>query len=200
MKKTLLLLAWMVGVASCTLAQTQKGRWLIEAQVGDFSYQKNSYSRYFSGSLTPSAGYFIANNLLTGLGLPLSLTNNRFDYTNSSNERVLGIGLAPFARYYLGAAKLKPYLGIAYSYNYLSRHYQLSGTPGSSKQRTSTLSPTFGVSYFMTQNVALSAGLTYDIQHLTAEGTSTVPNTMPFNYSTNAKSLGLSIGFQLIFF
>lgn len=196
MKQVFGTLALVVVVVGTALGQTQKGNWQVGAQVGDFSYRKTSVSNEFTGSITPSVGYFVANNLLLGTGVPLSLTTFRMDATKSTYK---GIGLAPFVRYYVGSARLKPYVGVSYSYNQINRNYSSVSSSGSSTQRTSILSPGLGLAYFVTKNVGLHAGLNYNFQQLSNEGSNTSPNSQPLSFSSDSKTLSLNIGFQLFF-
>ena len=38
MKKAVLLMIWLVMLTTLVKAQTEKGRWMVGAQVGDFQY------------------------------------------------------------------------------------------------------------------------------------------------------------------
>jgi outer membrane protein len=119
MKTTLISLVFGLMIALEASAQTEKGRWTVGAQVGNFTYQKEELDyRNISGSLTPSAGCFINNGLVIGTGIPFSFSSTKFGqlFGNYDNLRQVGtsIGLSPFLRYYVGSAKLKPFVGIAY--------------------------------------------------------------------------------------
>jgi len=205
MKKTLFVLVWLAAALTTAQAQTEKGRWLVGAQVGDFSYSDQNSQRSFSGELTPSAGYFVANGLAIGAGVPLGLSTQRYPFFDQTTPAFvhakqisLSYGLAPFVRYYFGPAKLKPYIGVSYSY---SRTYSNQTTPDRTILKTkgyaSSIAPTIGVAYFITRNLALNAGLNYNIQK--QESQYTEPASRVGTYNSNYKSLSLGIGFQLFF-
>lgn len=49
-------------------AQTQKGTWQLSANLNNLSYiRSNPYTGTFTGTLVPSAGYFLVNNLVLGV-------------------------------------------------------------------------------------------------------------------------------------
>lgn len=204
MKKALFTLTWLAALTTAQ-AQTEKGRWLVGAQVGNFSYSDPNNQRRFSGDLLPSAGYFVANGLAVGAGIPVSLSIQQYPYfdqttasTVDAKQTSTSYGLAPFVRYYFGSAKLKPYLGLSYSY---SRTNTNQTTPGRTILKTeghaSVIAPTIGVAYFVSRNVALNVGIDYNIQKQKIRVTEPAARLGTFN--SDDKSLSLGIGFQLFF-
>ena len=103
-------------ICSFSWAQTDKGRWQLGAQIGNFKYQnEGQYAvKAFAGTLTPTIGYFLANNLLLGTGIPVSYSTA---YLNNSGTYLktyqLSYGLSPFITYYFGKGNLKPFVGVA---------------------------------------------------------------------------------------
>ncbi len=202
MKKILFTLACMAALTTAQ-AQTEKGRWLVGAQVGNFSYSDQSSQRSFEGSLTPSAGYFVANGLVVGTGIPLGLTWAKYTTVDritlaAADARFISTsyGLAPFIRYYFGTSKLKPYVGVAYSYGRTHSNQNIPGTETvKSKGYVSILKPTVGVAYFITRNAALNAGLNYNFQK--QESQYTEPASRVNTFSSSYRSLSLDLGFQL---
>lgn len=185
---------------SAAIAQTEKGRWTVGADVGNLSYQDQYAYKTFSANLLPSAGYFLATGLVIGTGVPLSFerqTDNGFATKYTATE----IGLSPFVRYYLGTAALKPYVGIAYKYTGLNRHYNLSNTDISGKGHSSAFAPAVGIAYFINRNVALNAGLNYNIETNETPFLSFADSSAPaiFVQRSTDKSFSLNIGFQLFF-
>ncbi|MBC3788926.1 outer membrane beta-barrel protein [Spirosoma utsteinense] len=189
-------------------AQTEKGRWSVGTQVGDFSYSDQNNQNAFSGELAPSAGYFVANGLLIGAGIPFSFSTSRSNqYIGPTSttpvpveSRSIGYGLAPFIQYYIGSAKLKPYLGVSYTYGLTNSSQKTAGaTLSKSDGRYSSVSPTLGVAYFVSRYAALSAGVSYNIQRDKSEYTIYDPLTNPRSYRSNAQTFSAGIGFQLFF-
>jgi outer membrane protein len=202
-KKIAFILSLFLAVSSSVNAQTEKGRWQLGAQIGNFSYQTQNGGKNFSGSISPSAGYFIIDNLLIGTGVPVSYSAYRFPSNfNSVESATTSYGLSPFARYYIGKNHLKPYIGLAYSYSRTSTRQTQPDFTGQVTKQTTTgsvtnLVPTIGVAYFITDNVALNAGLNYSIQSISSEARDA--NMNPVSYSYKQNLLSLVIGFQLFF-
>lgn len=198
----------LLTLISASQAQTEKGRWTIGAQVGNLSYQNQNGIRTWSASITPSAGYFITNGLLVGTGLPVSASSSKTNddntpYSNRYRNKSSTIGLSPFLRYFLGQSKLKPYVGLAYSYSktkYDNTQTYLSGPSVSDGHgKITAFVPTVGLAYFVNRNLGLIVGLNYNINHQDQETTSTVPGFAPAinTYISDSKSVSLSAGFQL---
>ncbi|RYF66439.1 MAG: PorT family protein [Cytophagaceae bacterium] len=159
MKATLFTLALFVTTISLSLAQTEKGRWQVGAQVGNLTYQR--YKVYdghsLSVNLTPSVGYFVAKNLLAGVSVPFSNTSNSYQAGPSDyNNRSIGIG--PFIRYYVGNSSVKPFAGIGFTYNATAIRYEslLNLNDIKLKGSSTNLVPAVGAAWFINHNVLLS--------------------------------------------
>lgn len=187
-------------------AQTQKGHWTVGAQIGSVSYQKQNESRTIVFNITPSAGYFVADGLVIGTGIPISASSQKttnsdifygYKYTSSA------IGLSPFVRYFLGKKKLKPYLGVAYSYSQTSSKRMRREPTGTfeseGKGKITAFVPTVGVAYFISQNLGLTVGLNYNINHQDQESTTYTPGypSGTTSYDSDTKLFSLTAGFQL---
>ena len=191
-----------------SLAQTERGRWQVGTQIGDLSYVDNGTggSRRFSGSLVPSAGYFIAKNLVIGAGLPLSLSTSRTQDAASVyggyevKSTITGLGLAPFVRYYLGDAKLKPFLGLSYSYVLSTANYQsYTGAKSSATGHTNVITPNLGLAYFITRTIALNATLGYNVQSQSSSFLVSSSSAVDTGPAVTTKSLDFGLGFHLFF-
>lgn len=114
-----------------------------------------------------------------------------------------GVGLSPFIRYYFGLSAFKPYVCLSYSYTHISRQYVTSRGDASGKGYSTNLAPTVGIAYFISRNVALNAGLNYNILNSEipllsfADQSSNVPTVVASK--SESRSLSLNIGFQLFF-
>lgn len=99
MKKTILILALIVGTLVSAPGQTTKGNFTFG---GGFRYtvNKDSEDGNYKGtdfSFQPSTGYFISDNLAAGVSL--SISSSKYDYgsfDNTYNQFLVG----PFIRYY----------------------------------------------------------------------------------------------------
>ncbi|WP_158500540.1 outer membrane beta-barrel protein [Spirosoma radiotolerans] len=199
MKTIVCTLAFVLLGFSAVIAQTEKGRWTVGAQVGNFQYSTHNGYNSFSGSISPSAGYFVANNLVVGTGVPLSLNTSK--YYNSNGEvhyRSTGIGLAPYVRYYVGSNKLKPYVGVSYTYSSTRQRSEMGYQTLKSGGFTSIVSPSIGVAYFINRSVALSAGLNYVWERYNNGNQFYDASGNPIeNTTSTSKFLSLTIGFQI---
>jgi outer membrane protein len=152
MKTFLISLIFSLMMSLGASAQTEKGRWTVGAQIGNFTYQKPAGgSRSFSGSLAPSAGYFVANGVVVGTGIPFSFSSTKlgqaFGNYDNLRQNQTAIGLSPFVRYYVGSAKLKPFVGLAYSYSRTvikNKTDTGGGAESKSSGYTTALTPTLG--------------------------------------------------------
>lgn len=186
-------------------AQTEKGRFTIGAQIANLTYQNQNGGRTISASINPSIGYFVADGLVVGSGIPVSIANGKSTNDNSYNQfksNSFAIGLAPFVRYYFGRNKFKPYLGVAYSYSKLTTNSSHNDQTGpysyEGKGKATSFIPTIGLAYFVSPNLGLTIGLNYNWNHQDQTlnySTSTGPSTVTGDSDT--KSVSLGIGFQL---
>lgn len=202
MKTLLFTLALLVAGLFSATAQTEKGRWTVGASVGNFTYSTQNGYNSFSGSLTPSAGYFVANNLAVGAGIPLSLTTNKFsDPNGDTHTRTTSVGLSPYVRYYIGSSRLKPYVGVSYAYSLTNQRNESGGQTLKINGHISTLSPAVGVAYFVNRTVALNAGLSYIWQRYKSGYTVYDASGNPINEApvSTTKYVSLGIGFQIFF-
>lgn len=189
--------------ATFVQAQTEKGRWTVGTQIGNFSYQNQYGSKSFSGSLTPSAGYFVANGFVVGAGVPFSISTYRYPDLNFNNLRYVstGIGVAPFIRYYIGAGKVKPFAGVAYSYSGTTGTYKVDTNGGAqtkTKGHSTAFTPTLGAAYFINRSLAITASLNYNVSHQEFKTVETSPYSPGASSgNTDNRNLSLNFGFQL---
>ena len=195
--KKILLLALLLLTQTALQAQTEKGRWTAGVSVGSFSYQMNEGYYNFSANLSPSAGRFIAPNFLIGIGVPLSLSSSRYGTSTNSNSAV---GVAPFARYYFGTSSLKPFSGLALSYEYINQRSEnapalLTTTRGNKLG----VIPSLGLAYFINRSISLDAQLNYNWSksNLTGTDNSGFPYNEKSSYTT--KNATLTLGFNIFF-
>jgi len=129
-------------------AQFSKGNWLVEGNIGDFTFSnyKSDYStpttsslstsKGFSLNINPKAGYFVSNNFVTGLSLNVYLYNYKGDYNNAVGLKVSDydssgsqLTASPFLRYYFsGTEKIHFYAqaDAGYSINLSDKYKQTS--------------------------------------------------------------------------
>jgi hypothetical protein len=197
--KTLLLTALLsLGSLTVGLAQTEKGRWAADGQVG-FSYSSQRGSEAFSANFLPSAGYFVAPNFLIGSGVSYSygrITDTnvkyRFDYYS--------LGLSPFVRYYVGQATLRPYAGLSASLA-TSRYYSELGPSSQGREsrgRSTVLIPTVGLAYFVNRTASVNAGLNF-VRTWSRGSNNIATGQLEESPVSVSNQVTLGIGFQLFF-
>lgn len=213
MKKTLHIIM-LLSICSSIQAQTQKGRWQVGMQVGNITYQDHgqSASKSWSVRFTPAAGYFVAKNLVIGTGIPLSINyasvGQSGSYYQGDDVFNTSLGLSPFIRYYVGETRLKPYLGVSYSYLYKTYKYSHSTFPIADISTTTystVIAPSIGLAYFISPQIAFNIDLSYNISQdqmpsFRYENTaSPVWDVIIEKNLTESKFVSAEIGFQLYF-
>jgi outer membrane protein W len=165
MKRCLLSLLIVVFGYATAVAQTEKGKWSVGLQVEPFSLPKYNRQSDFFTRVSPTVGYFLVRNLEVGIGLPINYskygTNSGGSVGYLNFERTFSsIGLNPSVRYYLGSLKIKPYVGVAYSYSFFNQDMSFNNAEDISiNGRKGSIIPSFGVSYFIKNKFGITAGI-----------------------------------------
>ena len=177
MKKILLLLA--VAFAGVSYAQTQKGDWFVESDLG-LSYTSTSVEGTQSHSIfkiTPSLNYFVIDNLAVGLGLS-------YENTKTKNDSAVNtFTIMPNATYFFKmGGEITPFVRGGIGYTTSSQNgVSLSGL---------AYKGAAGIAYFVNEAVALTGSVDYTGRNLKADGAST---------SVSYTNLGVGIGVALFF-
>ena len=109
MKKTILALTILAGIATDSQAQIEKGKLMVGGSVS-YESNKSDVSGSMSNSrfaIRPNLGYFISNNMMIGIGVGFT------------SEKVIGSSLnraleaAPFGRYYFPLSNKFTFFGQA---------------------------------------------------------------------------------------
>ncbi|MBO0953166.1 outer membrane beta-barrel protein [Fibrella forsythiae] len=182
----LLVVCLLVGGLRAATAQTQKGRRLAGVNVGNITLPTSGGSGSII-SLQPTYGWFVADNLVVGAGVP-------FFNVSNSGTRATQIGLTPFLRYYLSPASVKPFLGASVGVVNTSA----SAGANSASSTDAIYSATGGVAFFLNPSVSFDLGLTYtggdtgSLNTLLAGSSNALTPNIP-------QALNLSLGFQVYF-
>ncbi|QMW01179.1 outer membrane beta-barrel protein [Spirosoma foliorum] len=186
MKARFLTIILLVVSLSSAMAQTEKGNRLMGVNVGNIIIPSGSSTTLIS--LQPTYGWFVANNLVVGAGIP-------FFYAGTSGNKVTQIGLAPFLRYYFGPSQVKPFLGA--SIGVINTSVTTNGSSAGSST-DAAYSATGGVAFFINRSVSFDLGVTYtggdagSVNSLIAGS----PNALIPNVP---KAINISLGFQVYF-
>lgn len=182
MKKVLMIGLCVLMGFSAAVAQTEKGSRLAGVQVGTIVIPTSGGSGTIVG-LQPAYGWFVANNLVVGAGVP-------FLHIGSSGTSINQIGLTPFIRYYFGPSQVKPYLGASVGVINTSTR-ALSSTDA-------VYSATGGLAFFINRSVSFDFALTYTggdtgaVNTIVAGGANSLTPNIP-------KALNINLGFQVYF-
>lgn len=137
-------------------SQTRAGRFTAGASIV-FSSQNNEGNTQTASaqSLTaaPAVGFFVANNLLVGISVPI--TWNKADGPSKTTETILG--LAPYVRAYLSSTRLRPYAGVTATYSTYS--FKQDPYPRERISHTVGAALTGGLAYLLGRNFIAEANL-----------------------------------------
>lgn len=142
--RTLFFLGWLCALPA--VAQTEQGNLLLggtgSARFGD----------PFGVSINPNIGFFVIDQLAVGGRLVASITSSDF-------ERNSIIGVEPFARYYFGETRTRPFalgrVGISRAQNnFLGQEQVNSAVAGGVG---------IGLAHFLSRQIALEGVLSYDV-------------------------------------
>ena len=161
--------------------------------------QSTTWSEYQSNilSLTPSYGYFIANNFSIGANVSTLFSRSTSPATVSepklhSNNRSIGAG--PQLLYYLPLDD-KLYAYAAAGYTWFWTRYKYEYTPDgidittvTSNSRYTTLDAGLGLSYFVNPSTAVEAGFGYTHARYKDQGG---------NLNNKTNNIALNIGFRI---
>ncbi|RYF66240.1 MAG: autotransporter outer membrane beta-barrel domain-containing protein [Cytophagaceae bacterium] len=171
MKKHFATLA--LALAMCavqrTYAQTEKGTFTIGTNVAAGIWKPESGilrpETYDMNSLRviPSAGFFIRNNTLISIGVPIESGEARYNYTSAgavSRTASSSVGLSLTARRYFLEGRLKPFVQLDGGYTWNSvQLYRIPQDQPSETRKGETIraSAGLGVSYFISNRFSVEA-------------------------------------------
>ena len=184
-----------VAFSAATYAQTEKGNWMVGADLS-FSYEsakltssekrnnitveRESTTNTFK--FIPNVNYFVINNLAVGLGLEY-----RHEKTKGASDATNSFAIAPNAHYYFPiGGKLAPFVGAKVGYA-----WQSEGSSDSQKSRGFLFGLKGGIAYFVNEGAALTGYVGYDQMNLKEK-----VNT---NNSEKYGKFGVGIGVALFF-
>lgn len=144
MKKAIFLFALLLTFNVVARAQTEKGNWMVGADVANLDYQFES--DVFTINLVPQAGYFVSDNLAVGAMANLGII--------TGGETVTIFGLGPFIRGYFGSTGKGKFFGQG---NVGFSGVSVRGDTATQFDAGATL----GYAWFLNRSVALETGLGY---------------------------------------
>ncbi|TVP46243.1 MAG: hypothetical protein EA341_13975 [Mongoliibacter sp.] len=207
--KKLNILCFFLLISFSTLAQTEKGRFLIGAGTNlglsessgmmnlSFSRQKTFIDDGLSGQtnsnnifIAPKAGYFIFDNLVAGLDLALgsgrgTSTIDAASQNLDSKSSLFSVG--PFVRYYFPSGKVLPFVEANSLFG--NRNIEISGfTSSENRQNFTAIGGGLGLAFLLGKRSSIDLVLNY---------TSNSINTESEDYTDRENTLGIKIGFTM---
>ena len=181
MKRLLTTIVFACAGILASNAQTERGNVMWGTTVSNFNLDFQEGNTSFEMDITPKIGYFIQDGLALGPELLIGLNT-----TSGSTTFTYGVG--GFGRYFLGPApEIEVIRGTRW---FVEANAGINGTNVSTDGQESTNTNGLGIgfgpglSYFLTDRIALEGLLKYNL-------------TVGFGSSTTSNRLGLGIGFQI---
>ncbi len=146
---------------------------------GSISYSSQSYEKLEDNTtvftFNPQAGYFFVDNFYTAI----SIKYERYSMGKSNST---SLGLGPAIRYYFDLEKIKPFAGLAYSYN------EQTYSSTNDKIKSTELKLTGGINFFVTNYFALEASINYSFIDYT------LPSGMYFYDKSKSNVFQIAVG------
>jgi hypothetical protein len=205
MKKGILLIILMALLMK-SQAQTEKGNLLLgfgtsfgvgqsDGVMGlSFTREKiiddnatvgeSSITRIFG---TSKVGYFISDNLATGLDLAFSFNSGKSsDDLNQINSRARFFGVGPFVRYYVPRGKILPFIEANTLFGNRNSRGTFQDTNFETNSSVANFGGGLGLAFLLGEKSSLDLGLNYN-------------STRLHNKETDFKTIQNSLGLRLAF-
>jgi len=179
-KNLLIVFAFFILGVFSAAAQTDRGRLLAGGSV-NFNVPTGDGDNVRQSRLeaTPSIGFFVADNVALGFGLPIS--SNRYEDSRQRYiRRSSSFAFAPFGRYYFGAANIKPFLEARFG---IQRFRTVETGRSEMTDNALFVGMGGGIAFFLNEHVALEPKLTYDA----------------YSRNNTSSSFNFNLGFQVYF-
>jgi hypothetical protein len=144
---------------------TGKGNWMIGGSGFGGEYSTTTDLKSFFFQVNPSVGYFLAQQFLVGMRLPISYSILSTDAVFSSFERIENFSWTyiPFLRFYTGSAgqRVKPFAELRSRFYYRKQITTLTGVnePEKAQDRDGSAQIGGGVDLFVSSCAAVEIGL-----------------------------------------
>ncbi len=181
MKRFFLLLTAiaLLGTLQPAQAQTEKGNLMFGTQIANIGATFQNHSSVFNFEVTPSAAYFIENNLALGAMLTLGLTAPKDAPTTFT------YGIGPWMRYYFSTPEEFNFSShAAFFIDGFVGFQGVSHSKGGGSTNGLGIRVGPGLSYFITPNISLDGALNYNL-------------VLGFGNATTLNKIGINVGFQI---
>ncbi len=208
MKKQKIILILLLFGSSLLFAQVEKGNWYMAGysnlglNIGtnktEYDGTTNENYKYSDFNFTPEAGYFVMNQLVTGLFIDFD--RYTYKYVDGDKNFDTKIMLGPFVRYYITDFKgLWPYAEGRVGFG--TEKYTYSNNSGT-EQKWSYFTTKLGAgaTYFVAKHVGLDLFMGYDYDAWTdktvyPEGSrqSNLTNVSKYKYGSFEMNFGILV-------
>ncbi|MFD1628816.1 outer membrane beta-barrel protein [Pseudopedobacter beijingensis] len=199
MKKLLLSIAVLSGLAFTTQAQTEKGNFILGGSVGFNTSKVDGASKSdVDFNVVPNIGYFLNDNIAIGTGV-----GYKYAKSVTLKEQGEAFVVAPFGRYYVNLSdqfKFYGQLSVPMEFG-TAKFVDANGDTGA-KLGTATnigVNVAPGFAFFPTKRIGIEfsvAGLSYDNKQLKDEATGAKLKTNSFGLNADAFAPKLGVQFH----
>ena len=139
---------------------------------------------------SPQLGYFVSDGFALGVELPIT-SNSQTDEDNDKYTST-SLAFAPFARYYFGTGKAKPYLHGSVGFGSMNMKYKPNmGTSNDSSGSLFLYQISGGIAVFLNEKLSLDFELGYTSATMKPKEDNSV------NYRSVTSGIGAGIGFVI---
>jgi outer membrane protein len=178
-------------------AQVEKGNWWFGADAGlslnstsntpEVNLDGNDFETkitFTEISFTPSANYFVIDNLSIGLDFSIASTKTKAEFDDAEDESTTtSLGIIPNATYFFGDSNFKPFLsaGVGYLYS--------GGEDDITKFSGLALKGQGGLAYFVNNSVSVN----FSVEYINAN----LKNKEDDNFELKTNTFALGLGFAI---
>ncbi|MFC5408731.1 hypothetical protein ACFPMF_05400 [Larkinella bovis] len=137
-------------------SQARAGRFTVGASVIISGRTESLNNRDYSAQnlmAAPAVGFFVANNFLVGISVPITWSKN--DGPDKTAETTLGF--APYVRTYLSNTRLRPFVGATFTYS--AYRFQQNDFPSEEVNHTAGGMLNGGLAYLLGKNFIAEANV-----------------------------------------
>ncbi|MTI40126.1 outer membrane beta-barrel protein [Fulvivirga lutimaris] len=196
---TALFINFLMSVSIVSFGQTEKGNMLLGGGIdlGSTTYRYDNFEdqKVFSLNINPGLSYLLTDNVALGIILPISFSNQTQNGLADRKSQSLAFG--PKLRYYIPFDRWAVFPEIEYTMGIGQFDTFIFDTTAgglilsNEKYSTSNLSIGAGLTYFLSQSIAVESILSYNKSYTNydSDGLSDLETT----------SIGFGVGFQIYF-
>ncbi|MFA8435536.1 MAG: outer membrane beta-barrel protein [Marinifilaceae bacterium] len=160
----------------------------------DSDFGEESLGKQNTFDFSPEIGWFVNDDLILGVGLPINITTNKDE--DGDKTTVSSYILAPFAKHYFGKGNVRPFFQAILGYGitkYKEDTKYFDYDADSYEMNSFLYGLGGGFSFFLNQNIALDFSTGYN--HITSKP----KDDNDSDYKMIKKGFQANVGFTIIF-